>query len=250
LSSSGDGIPDLILISHDAPNKIFYGDGERPGDYSSTKHNEFGSAGDGSVSVSIVQISNGMPPEIIVGNENTQDQLFLSIDRSLLPDNVKTDDIFSDTYTEFQIPGTDAGKTTDTDIAAGLGSSPNSNVIVLTNDGSAGNRPVQLFEIDGALKLSLLSGSTTLSSNDVKTLDSSIPNVRPPNPHAHTHTFYLVTHIHSESESVFKTVGCLTPVSCVVLPQFFTNVVLCVCFFIFFWFVFFRGFTPPQRSWT
>ena len=167
-----DGVPDLVIVSHDAPNRVYYGDPTRPGDYSSTKHDTFGEAGDGSIGVEVVDLDDDAttPPDIIVANAATFDNVYLGSETLGAPSGSGTG-LFDEKYTKVDIPSTETSTTTDVDIAKGLGTDASTSFIaVFTNSDGVD----QIMEIDATLKTSLLDGSRTLSSTDVFVLDSSL----------------------------------------------------------------------------
>jgi len=171
---NGDGVPDLIVVSYDAPNRVYYGDPTRPGDYSSTMHDTFGLPGDGSIGVEVVDLDNDAttPPDIVVANENALDQLYLSPVSPTAPTGAGTG-LFDERYEEFTIPGTTGTGSTTTDVAVekGLGADATTSFIaVFTNSDGVD----QIMELSGTTKTSLLDGSSTLSGADVLSLDSSL----------------------------------------------------------------------------
>ena len=133
---NGDGVPDLIMASHDAPNRVYYGDPTRPGDWSSTKHDEFGSVGDGTIGIEVVDLDNdpATPPDIVVANEKAIDQLYLGLYSDAQSTGAGTG-LFDRRYTEKSIPTTlpAAGTTTDVSVEKGLGSDADSFIAVFTN---------------------------------------------------------------------------------------------------------------------
>ena len=167
-----DGVPDLLVVSFDAPNRVYYGDPTRPGDYSSTMHDTFGEAGDGSIGVEVVDLDDDAttPPDIIVANAATFDHVYLGSETLGAPSGSGTG-LFDEKYTKVDIPSTETSTTTDVDIAKGLGTDASTSFIaVFTNSDGVD----QIMEIDASLKTSLLDGTRTLSAADVFVLDSSL----------------------------------------------------------------------------
>ena len=162
-----DGVPDLIIASHGARNRVFFGDPVRPGDYSSTKHDEFGADSDGTISVEVIDLDDdaSTPPDILVVNADTYDQLYLGSQTAVPGAGTG---IFSEKYTEVIIPGSYSFESTDIAVAQGLGNTHNSFCVVITNAFGANS----IFELDAAKKASILDGTSPLSNADVFTLDS------------------------------------------------------------------------------
>jgi hypothetical protein len=168
---NGDQIPDLIVAVHDGPNRVYYADPERPGDFSSTRHDEFGLAGDGTIAIEVADLDRNpeTPPDIIVANENGFDQVLLG---SLSPTSRNPAD-----FTVQTIPGSDTHTTTDVALSVGIGGSttvdgavtPNY-VMVLTNS----NGPDQVLEWAPDKSAGIQAGTDPLTSADVFVLDTAV----------------------------------------------------------------------------
>ena len=114
---NGDDVQDLIVINFDGPNSIYYGDPTRPGNFELTRHDEFGGASDGTVGVTLFDGDEdpSTPPDIIVVNENTFDQLYLG-SNSLTGSTGAGTGLLDEKYKKFDLPGTDTTKSTDVDL--------------------------------------------------------------------------------------------------------------------------------------
>jgi hypothetical protein len=169
---NSDGVQDLIVINFDGPNSIYYGDPTRPGNFELTRHDEFGGSSDGTVGVQLFYggQDTSMPPNIIVVNENTFDQLYLG-SNSLTGSTGAGTGLLDEKYQKFDLPGTDTTKSTDVDLVenGGLGAMTDSVVIAIsTSDGG-----VKMVEFTSVKKTQLLDGTATLSTGDVMTLDAT-----------------------------------------------------------------------------
>jgi hypothetical protein len=175
---NGDGVPDMVVVSFDAPNRVYYGDPTRPGDYSSTMHDTFGSASDGSIGVEVFDLdtSDLTAPDIIVANENTFDKLLLGSGGGLST-GVGTG-VFDDRYYEYNIPSSDSGTTTDVAVQKGLGEDEFTSFIAVLSNGDSSD---QIFELDGTTKVSLMTSlfsgtaATVLTASDIFELDTNYP---------------------------------------------------------------------------
>ena len=117
-----DGVLDVVIASYDAPNRIFWGDPTRPGDWRSTKHTEFGTAADKSVAVQIADLDGDATNmlDLLVANEDTFDRIYLG----MLTE--------SGERTEVEIPESETKKSTDVGVGRGIGVDEFSSAIVWT----------------------------------------------------------------------------------------------------------------------
>lgn len=170
-----DSVVDLIIARYDAPNAAYFGDPLRSGTFEWTRKDEFGAAGDGSIGIELFSLDKSplTAPDFVIGNENVADQLFLGSGSGL--NTGAGEGVFNDRYYSYDIPNTELFTTKDIAVVEGVGLNgagsalaAGSFIVVFANDDVD-----QVLELDGTKKVSLMSGSTTLSSADVLTLDSS-----------------------------------------------------------------------------
>ena len=170
-----DGVPDLVIVSYDAPNRVYYGDPTRPGDYELTRHDEFGLPDDGSIAVEVADLDQdpSTPPDVIVANEKKFDKIYMG-SFVLSPQSDAEQMIFL----PVDIPDSAAFITTDVAVGIGLGGSTiafdggevRHHVIVFTNQ----NGPDQVLEWAPDRATGILSASDPLTTADVFVLDTSV----------------------------------------------------------------------------
>lgn len=177
---NGDGVPDLVVVSHDAPNKVLYGDPTRPGAFDKTLHDTFGAADDGTVAVELLDLDNDptTPVDIFVANSgaNKADSVYLS--HQPVPAGAPTGagtGVMDSSYTKKDVPGSETSPTTAMALSTGtdsLGASADHAVVVLVSEDGT----TQLVELDQDEKTTsvLTDQSAELAAGYVSTLDSTI----------------------------------------------------------------------------
>ena len=166
-----DGVPDMIVINHDGPNAIYYGDGTRPGDYSSTRQDTFGDASDGAIKVELVDLDNDAStrPDLVVANADGVDHLYLALDTA---DATGAGTGFLDMYyKKYDIPSTDTSTTTDVAVEKDFGATGNEVLVVFANEDGVD----QVLPLNSVIKNNILTSSVVvLSPASLYTLDSGI----------------------------------------------------------------------------
>jgi hypothetical protein len=160
---NNDKVPDMIVASYDALNRVYYGDPERPGDFTSTRYEEFGVSGSGTRSIEIVDMDGNpnTPPDLVEANDNAKDRLYLS------PSETTTS---ITQFTRVNLATTNAQASTDVTVLSEIGDTAASNAIAITHATGTSN----LFEVTPALKTSLLANPNSFPTALFHNIDASL----------------------------------------------------------------------------
>lgn len=160
---NNDDVPDLIVASYDAPNRVYYGDPERPGDFTSTRYEEFGVSGSGTKSVEIIDMDGNTdtPPDLVEANENAADKFYLS------PSDTTTS---ITQFTIVELPATASDQSVDVTVLSEIGQTTASNAIAITHATGTSH----LFEVEPTLKTTLLANPAGFPTVLFHTIDTSL----------------------------------------------------------------------------
>ncbi|MDP7384181.1 MAG: VCBS repeat-containing protein, partial [Acidimicrobiales bacterium] len=162
---NGDGALDVVQATgRGSKNRVYYGDSERPGDFSSAQFVEFGTT-DEATAVAATDLDDDptTPIDLVVTHADTFDSIYLSS-----PSASPQGDSFADVYaTKIDIAGSDTTQTNEA--ATHFDAASGTTVVAFAIEGA----PDAIVHIDATKRQELINGGS-IDVSEVYALDTSV----------------------------------------------------------------------------
>ena len=162
---NGDGALDVVQATgRGSKNRVYYGDSERPGDFSSAQFVEFGTT-DEATAVAATDLDDDptTPIDLVVTHADTFDSIYLSS-----PSASPQVDSFADVYaTKIDIAGSDTTQTNEA--ATHFDAASGTTVVAFAIEGA----PDAIVHIDATKRQELINGGS-IDVSEVYALDTSV----------------------------------------------------------------------------